>query len=157
MDGDDSPGVKIPPPTFFVLSYILGYLLQEKLPCGNHFIQNNPLSKVIGDVFIVASLVMGFSALFQFIKTHNTFITTKPATTLQTSGVYAISRNPMYTGLFFFYLGLTFMMGSWWHLILLPLLYWIFKKYIIKREEAYLQRKFGQEYLNYQAKVRRWL
>ena len=81
----------------------------------------------------------------------------KPATSLQTTGIYSITRNPMYVGLLFVYIGLTFLIGNLWNFIFFPLLVIFIQEYIIKREEKYLQHEFGQEYEMYKQRVRRWL
>ena len=63
----------------------------------------------------------------------------------------------MYASLVLVYLGLTCLMGNWWNIILLPLLLLVVQEYVIKREEKYLARKFGNEYMDYRQHVRRWL
>jgi Putative protein-S-isoprenylcysteine methyltransferase len=95
--------------------------------------------------------------LRQFFQSKNTLILIKPASSLQTNGIYRISRNPMYVGLGIIYLGLTCFFGNWWNIILLPLLFLIIQEFIIKREERYLGLEFGQQYEEYKKKVRRWL
>ena len=91
------------------------------------------------------------------MKTKNTPVIIKSASSLQTTGIYSVSRNPMYLSLLLIYTGLAFLIGNWWNIILLPLLFLVVQEYVIKREEKYLERRFGQEYLNYKLKVRRWL
>jgi protein-S-isoprenylcysteine O-methyltransferase Ste14 len=95
--------------------------------------------------------------MFEFVKSKNTVITAKPATSLQTTGIYSISRNPMYLGLVFIYLGLTFQFGNWWTIFLLPILIIVITYRVILPEERYLTRAFGDEYANYKKKVRRWI
>ncbi len=63
----------------------------------------------------------------------------------------------MYVSLLLVYTGLSFLIGNWWNLILLPLLVFIVQEYVIKREENYLDRRFGQQYADYKKRVRRWL
>jgi protein-S-isoprenylcysteine O-methyltransferase Ste14 len=63
----------------------------------------------------------------------------------------------MYISLCFIYIGLSFLIGNWWNFILLPVLFILVQEYIIKREEQYLEHRFGKEYLDYKSKVRRWL
>jgi protein-S-isoprenylcysteine O-methyltransferase Ste14 len=55
------------------------------------------------------------------------------------------------------YTGLSFLIGNWWNLVLLPFLFLVVQEYIIKREERYLDRRFGQEYTDYKSQVGRWL
>jgi protein-S-isoprenylcysteine O-methyltransferase Ste14 len=63
----------------------------------------------------------------------------------------------MYVGLLFVYLGITCFIGNWWNIILLPLLIFIMQAYVIKSEEKYLERAFGDEFIEYKKRVRRWL
>jgi len=96
-------------------------------------------------------------SLRQFFLTKNTLILIKPASSLQITGIYGITRNPMYVGLAILYLGITCLIGNWWNVILFPLLFIIVQEYIIKREEKYLELEFGKEYNDYKKTVRRWL
>ena len=84
-------------------------------------------------------------------------MTVWPASSLQTNGIYHITRNPMYLGLAIVYLGLSCLIGNWWNIILLPFLLLLVQQYIIKNEEKYLERRFGKEYAECRHKVRRWL
>jgi protein-S-isoprenylcysteine O-methyltransferase Ste14 len=113
--------------------------------------------KVVGIFFFIIAFFFLFRSLRQFFHSKNTVILIKPASTLQTSGVYGISRNPMYVGLTIVYFGITCFIGNWWNIILFPLLFLIVQEYIIKREEKYLEIEFGQQYKEYRRSVRRWL
>lgn len=152
----DSPGVYIPPPLFYVFTFIIAIIIQRKFPIDNYLFQQEWL-KITGIAFLVISLFFLVRSLRQFFKSKNTLILIKPATSLQTNGIYGITRNPMYVGLAIVYLGLSCILGNWWNFILFPILVLIVKEYIIKREERYLEREFGQKYTDYRSKVRRWL
>lgn len=153
---NDNPGIYIPPPLFYIAIFIVAIFIQRLLPLNKSFFYS-AASKVIGGALILVGLFFAFPALRQFFKTKNSLVTVNPANSLQTSGIYSISRNPMYVSLLLFYSGLSFIIGNWWNLILLPVVFLIVQEYIIKREEKYLCRRFGQEYFDYKAKVRRWL
>lgn len=152
----DNPGVHIPPPLIYAATFFASLFIQKRLPISKNFF-GSMTSVLIGWVAIGTSLFFAFPALVKFFRTKNTLITIKPANSLQTTGIYSISRNPMYTGLLFLYIGLSFLLGNWWNLILLPLLFFILQEYVIKREEQYLNRRFGKPYLDYKTKVKRWL
>ena len=152
----DSPGVYIPPPLFYVLTFIIAIFIQKKIPINNFLFQREWL-KISGLVFLVISLFFLVRSLRQFFQTSNTLVLIKPATSLQTDGIYGITRNPMYVGLAIVYLGLSCLIGNWWNFILFPILLLIIQEYVIKSEERYLEREFKQEYATYKTKVRRWL
>ena len=152
----DHPGVYIPPPLFYVVTFLASVLIQKLVPLDKVFFYSTAAT-IIGSISIVAGMFFNFPSLLQFFKTKNTVVTIKPANSLQTTGIYSVTRNPMYISLLLFYTGLAFMIGNWWNFILLPLLFIVVQEYIIKREEQYLERRFGQEYLDYKSRVRRWV
>ena len=152
----DSPGVYIPPPLFYVVIFLVALFLQKKFPINAMLFREQGM-KILGILFIVIALFFLIRSLRQFIKSKNTLVTMLPASSLQTKGIYQITRNPMYLGLAIVYLGLSCLIGNWWNMILFPFLLLLVQQYIIKREEKYLDRRFGKEYADYKHKVRRWL
>lgn len=152
----DSPGVYIPPPLFYVLIFVTSIYIQKRRPINNSVFQQQWI-KVVGLIFLAISLFFLIRSLRQFIQTKNTLILIKPASSLQTNGIYGVTRNPMYVGLAIVYLGLSCLLGNWWNFILFPILLIVVQQYIIKREERYLVREFGQKYVDYRSEVRRWL
>lgn len=153
----DSPAVFIPPPLFYVFIFLSSVILQGYFTIKSAFFFHSRIANIFGIIFILAGLVFDLSALRLFIKSKNTVVTVKPASSLQTTGIYSVSRNPMYTGLLLVYLGLAFIFGNWWTLILLPLLFLLVNYFIIFPEEKYLNRAFGDNYSEYKKKVRRWI
>ena len=152
----DSPGVYIPPPLIYALTFIAAIFIQKSVYIDDALFRLR-LTRGIGILFLIAAFFFLASSLAKFFKTRNTVILIKPASSLQTDGVYAISRNPMYVGLLFIYLGITCFIGNWWNIILIPLLTFIMQAYVIKSEEKYLERAFGNEFIEYKKRVRRWL
>jgi protein-S-isoprenylcysteine O-methyltransferase Ste14 len=150
------PGVYIPPPLFYILIFLASVFIQKKFPISDLLLRR-PGIKVTGVVFLIVALFFLARSLRQFFLTKNTIILIKPASSLQTTGIYGITRNPMYVGLAIIYLGIACFVGNWWTFILLPFLILIIQEYIIKREEKYLEIEFGQSFLNYKKNVRRWL
>jgi len=121
------------------------------------FFFHSPVANIIGIIIIITGLVFSIPALRQFIKSRNTLIPFRPAASLQTNGIYSASRNPMYTGLLFIYLGLALIFGNWWTIILFPVLVVLITYLIILPEERYLMRAFGSSFSDYKNKVRRWI
>lgn len=150
------PGVIIPPPLFYVLFYFTAVFIQKHFPINNSMFQFR-LIKIPAVLFFAAAAYFIFSSLILFYKTKNTVVLIKRATSLQTSGVYRLTRNPMYLGLALVYLAVVCLDGNWWHIILFPLLILFIQEYIIRKEEKYLELEFGTEYLKYKQQVRRWI
>lgn len=153
---EDNPGAPVPPPLLYAISLLAGYLIQSYLPLSSSIFQTISI-KIVTIILLIISLIISFFSIRQFWKSRNTLISIKPATSLQTSGIYQFTRNPMYVGLSSLYLSFSFFLGSWWYFILFPFLQLIIQEYNIKREERYLERAFGEDYQNYKRNVRRWL
>jgi protein-S-isoprenylcysteine O-methyltransferase Ste14 len=80
----------------------------------------------------------------------------RASTTLVIEGPFRFTRNPMYLGLTLIYVGIAFAANSAWLLGLTAPLLIVMHFGVIVREEAYLERKFGDAYLQYRKTVRRW-
>jgi protein-S-isoprenylcysteine O-methyltransferase Ste14 len=78
--------------------------------------------------------------------------TDRPVPRLTTAGPFGYSRNPAYLSLAMIYAGIAVLRNSLWAILFLPLVL-----YVIGREERYLERTFGEEYLAYRRRVRRWV
>jgi protein-S-isoprenylcysteine O-methyltransferase Ste14 len=81
----------------------------------------------------------------------------KPTTTIVRTGPYRFSRNPIYVAFSLFHLGLALWVDSAWLLATLLGAVALVHGVVIPREERYLERRFGAEYLAYKASVRRWV
>jgi protein-S-isoprenylcysteine O-methyltransferase Ste14 len=152
----DHPGVYIPPPLIYVLTFLAAIYAEKIYRIDDSMFHKQPV-KIAGIILLVIALFFLVRSLRQFLKSKNTLVTIKPSTTLESSGIYNITRNPMYVGLAIVYLGITCLVGNWWNIILFPLLLLVVQEYIIKSEEKYLERRYGQGYLDYKLRVRRWL
>jgi protein-S-isoprenylcysteine O-methyltransferase Ste14 len=81
----------------------------------------------------------------------------RPTTAIVTAGPYGLSRNPIYVGLTLVYLGLTSAFNTWWGVIMLVPILAVMHLGVVRREERYLERKFGEPYRAYCSRVRRYL
>jgi protein-S-isoprenylcysteine O-methyltransferase Ste14 len=80
----------------------------------------------------------------------------KPTTAIATDGPYRFTRNPIYLGMFLGLTGLAIGFNSLWILVAMVPFYFVIRHGVVAREEAYLERKFGEVYLGYKSRVRRW-
>jgi protein-S-isoprenylcysteine O-methyltransferase Ste14 len=81
----------------------------------------------------------------------------KPTTEIVESGPFRVTRNPLYLQMLLMCVGVAVILMDWWILVLTPVCAWLLQRLAILPEEAYLQRKFGDAYLAYKSRVRRWL
>jgi protein-S-isoprenylcysteine O-methyltransferase Ste14 len=112
---------------------------------------------VVGGALVVAGIALsiGFSRAFQ--KSGQDRHPNRPTPAVITTGLYRYSRNPAYLSLVLGQVGIALLLDNVWILLtLLPALV-IMHYGVIIREEAYLERRFGDEYLRYKSNVRRWL
>jgi len=146
--------VKFPPPLIFLLMMLFAYGINYYYPIN---IGVSSKIKYLGWFLVVSSicLVIYISRLFARIETH--IEPWKPTTAIISTGIYAYSRNPIYVAFCLIAIGVGIIVNSFWVLFsFLPsaaLVYFI----AIKKEEDYLQNKFGEEYFQYKNSVRRWL
>ena len=112
---------------------------------------------IAGFAIIALAGVIVVSAVLQFRRASTSFSDFAPATHLVTRGPYRLSRNPGYLALSLLYVGIGVAADNLWIVAgLVPIL--IVMHYgVIVREEQYLKRTFGEEYLQYKASVRRWV
>jgi len=154
MPAADTAGVLAPPPLIFAAALGAGWLLGLAVPCR---ILPAVLAPWAGGVPIVAALVLAGAALREMRRAGTAVDPYKPTTALIRSGPFAFSRNPLYLALVALSLGLTLFANTvWCALLLIPalvVLWWG----VVAREEAYLERRFGEDYRLYCAHTRRWL
>ena len=98
-------------------------------------------------------------AIFLFKKDKTTVnpINPEEATTLITTGIFSITRNPMYLGLFFVISSTVLFFGSWFGIIILIFFVWYINKFQIIPEEEAMEKLFGNKYNEYRKNVRRWI
>ena len=81
----------------------------------------------------------------------------EPITAIIATGPYAVSRNPMYVTAIVVYVGIAFVVNMVWLIATLPFGIGLLYYGVIAREESYMEKVFGDEYLKYKARVRRWI
>ena len=81
----------------------------------------------------------------------------RPSTTIVGTGPYRLTRNPIYLGMMLGLIGLAVALNSLWLLLPVAPFALVIRYGVVAREEAYLERKFGDVHLSYKSRVRRWL
>ena len=111
----------------------------------------------VGVPFMILSLMLFFASTRRFKRAGTPVPGNKPTTAIVRSGPYRFSRNPIYLAFSVLVLGIACWRSSIWLLGTLAAAVSLMSFVVIPREERYLQRRFGAEYLAYKATVRRWL
>jgi len=155
-DSKDSAGIRIPPPLYFFACLGFGLILEYFFPI--HLLSISLIPRVIGGCALaLISLYFAVSGFIALIKNKTPFDTAKSTVKIVISGAYRFSRNPLYLSLLLLLFGIAFFKLSLWLFLTVPVLFILFLFKAVKPEENYLSQKFGKEYLEYSAKVRRWI
>ena len=156
MTARDVPGVIAPPPLIYLGFLFAGWGL-GRLIVTPGFGLDGDIRRGLAVVLVIGGLTLEAMALGLFRRLGTPPQPWKPATALATGGVYRFSRNPIYLGFTLIYAGFAVAMDSPVALAgLLPCLI-VIDRFVVAREERYLDVKFGQEWRAYRAQVRRWL
>jgi len=156
MKTKDNAGVHVPPPFIYAVVFGLAMIAKSQFPIDIQLLSSHQIH-ILDWVLIIFAFGILIPGLWRFWRSKNTLITFRPAKSLQTTGIYAYTRNPMYLALLVLYVGLACLSENCWALIFLPVLFVIIQNYIIYPEERYLERAFGEEFKIYKSKVRRWI
>jgi len=146
----------VPVPWVFVLTYLLGVVLESVRP-GVAPPDAARASLIVGGLLFAAGAAIMAWALLIFRRARTTTVPGMPSARLVTWGPYRFSRNPMYVGLFLAYLGEAGLLKQIWPVLVLPLTLAYLNWTVIPVEEARLQQVFQDEYDAYRSRVRRWI
>jgi protein-S-isoprenylcysteine O-methyltransferase Ste14 len=150
----DAPNVRIIPPLVYLAGLAIGFLVSLWMPFR---LVSYLVAWPLGGVLVACGAVLAASAVLKFKGVGTTVRPDRAASTLVIAGPYRITRNPMYLGLAVVYVGIAIAGQSVWAVILLPLVLMAIQRYAIEPEEAFLKRRFGDDYVDYTTRVRRWI
>ena len=151
----DASGVIIRPPLAWGLAVIAGLALNWLVPLP--FLPADVPSGSVGAMAFVFALALFAWAIVTIGGAGSNVPTNRPTTTIVESGPYRFTRNPIYVAMFLALIGLAVAFDSLWPFITLVLFALVIRYGVVAREEAYLERKFGEVYRGYRSRVRRWV
>ena len=146
--------LKIPPPILVIILITSIYFSSDKLD-----LISIPYRTLFSIVILSIGLLIIINPVVKFIKSKTTVnpVEFKNVEKLVTSGIYKYSRNPMYLGMIMIIISTTVYYLNFYSLLTPFIFYFWINRFQIKREEVFLEEKFGQEYLSYKTKTRRWI
>jgi len=154
---ENGPGATLPPTIIFVAGFLVALLAHSGSPLPIAGSSRDELRLPIG-LFAVAVGVGLFAwALWVFAAARTGILLQRPARCVVDSGPYAWSRNPMYVAFVTAYVGIALLANTVWPVVILPVVIFMLQRQVIQREERYLVRTFGDDYLAYCRRVRRWV
>ena len=154
-DTADNAQVIIRPPLAWGLAVIAGLALNWLVPFP--LLPPNLPARWLGAVVFVLALALVAWAIVTMTRAGSNVPTNRPTTTIVESGPYRLTRNPIYLGMFLGLIGLAIAFNNLWLLLMLMPFALVIRYGVVAREEAYLDRKFGDVYRGYRSRIRRWL
>jgi protein-S-isoprenylcysteine O-methyltransferase Ste14 len=144
----DRAGVFAPPPLIFAAAFFLGWFARNWLPRYQSVIAGATLVLVCAAIIAWATIML---------RAHTHVDPYQPTTALVTTGPFQFTRNPLYLSMTIGYVAASLWTASMTSIALLPPAIVILHFGVTRREERYLEGKFGDAYREYCRRVRRWV
>ncbi len=155
--GEDHAHAPVIPPVVFAAAVLVALALRVLVPVRLVPASLDHPADVLGGATATAGGALASWALATFLRARTTPIPNRPARALVTAGPYRFSRNPMYVGLSGVLTGLALIWNTAWLVAVLPPVWLVLTRFVILPEEAYLTRRFGDDYRAFLARTRRWI
>jgi protein-S-isoprenylcysteine O-methyltransferase Ste14 len=150
----DSPGVVVFPPVLFGATLVAGLILHWLRPVA---VLPALVARLVGIVVLVASGLLVRSAEAAMRRAGTDPRPDHPSLAIVADGPFRFTRNPMYVGTTGLYLAVSLLVNALWPLVLLLPMLAVLHWGVVRREERYLEGKFGEPYRLYRLRVRRWV
>lgn len=153
--GHNETGIKLIPPVAFVIALAMAWIAERVVPLPTGL--PGAFRLPVGVIAIAATVAFVVYLFFDFRRRGTEYRVEIIPKTLVTDGAFAWSRNPGYVAMVIGTLAFTLVMDNLWVVPATIVAAWIVQREVIVREEALLEREFGDGYRRYRARVRRWL
>ena len=146
--------LKIPPPILVLILGISNYFSSKKID-----LINLPNQTLLSILMLFIGILILIIPVSNFVKSKTTIdpIKFKKVNNLVTSGIYKYSRNPMYLGLLMIIISTSIFYLTIFSITTPFIFYFWINRFQIEREEIFLTKKFGQKYISYKSKTRKWI
>lgn len=153
----ETAGVIGRPILFVPATLLAGLILDRLLPLPFAVSIDGGLRWLAAAILILTGVALFAAGVRNFSRADTPLPTNQPARMLVTTGIHRRTRNPVYLGFLLIYVGIGVAAQSPWGLLLALPLALVIHYGVVMREEAYLDRRFGDAYREYKGRVRRWL
>lgn len=151
----DKTDFLIPPVALFYFYTVFAAAFGWPLASNQRFFQSTPVA-CLGVGFCLGGVLILVLGLMSFGQSFRIGIDVDQPGRLVTTGIFAVSRNPIYVGFFVFLVGQLLVFPSWVPLIYLVAGTWLFHRQVL-REEEFMRQRYGREYAEYCSHVRRYV
>ncbi len=142
-------------PPFVALFYIFVALILGRIVITPLVVPQ--VLRYVGLAFTFIGFLFGVGAFIEFRKARTTLNPHGSVKTLVMNGIYRFTRNPIYFGFLLMVIGFPLNYGHFWGILTAPFYITTMNRLVIEKEEAYLEKKFKEQYTGYRSRVRRWL
>lgn len=154
----DAAAILIFPPAVPLLTILAGIAFDWLFPFNSSLIPQAPTRYWVGGGIIIAAVyLLGFQAVMAIRRSGQTENPYKKTTKIIVSGPFRLTRNPMYLQMVLACIGFAVLLSNIWILVFTPVCALALHFLVILPEESYLEKKFGDAYLDYKRRVRRWI
>ncbi len=154
MTEKELTGIRVPPVLHFLSFLVVGILLERVRPAP--FLPTAAARWLGAGIMGLAFVTLAWAGL-HFRRANTTYDHHVHSTAMVSKGPFRISRNPIYLALAGLMIGLACRGNSLWLLAMVVPPFIVFDRWVVPKEEAYLERMFGDAYRRYLGNVRRWL
>ena len=155
---NDHAKVRVFPPAIPLITILLGVALKYAIPIDTGFAPEAIVRYSLGGLIVVGAILgLGWRSVRLLRASGQSENPWKPTTEIIQRGPFRITRNPMYLQMILVCVGFSIILWNVWIFLLIPVCICMLQRLVILPEEAYLERKFGEQYLAYKRRVRRWI
>jgi protein-S-isoprenylcysteine O-methyltransferase Ste14 len=151
QENPDGPAVPTPPPMIVLGGVALAWILQQVFP-----VQLGPPAPELGYIVICVGAALTGWGLIALIRAGNDPRPDKPDAAFVPTGPFRFGRNPIYSGFLLVLSGMALIWGTLWGWVAVGAVFLALQFLVVQREEAYLASRFGDAYVEYKNRVRRW-
>ena len=151
----DTAGVIAPPPLITFAALAIGFVLEWAVPLAT--LPAPDARRAAGTAIALIAALAPFDSFRRFRRAGTHIEPNRETTALVTDGLYGVSRNPIYLSMLIGVVAVGLAAGSLWVIMMAAPLMAVLDRGVVRREERYLDRKFGEAYRSYRARVRRWV
>lgn len=157
LSNTETADVVMRPPLLFVCALLFGFALDHLLPVQFPLPRSDLIHRIVAACLFLMGIAIFAASIRNFARSATPVPGNQPTRVLVTTGIHGWSRNPIYVGMFFMYCAIGTAVRSPSILLLVLPLAIIIRYGVVAREEAYLEKRFGDTYRDYKGLVRRWL
>lgn len=153
----DTSGIRFPPPLYYLIGLLVGYGMYWLLPVRLSKPGYRLIVYTLGASWVLLAVLLFGWSLHTLHKAGTSPNPMRATSALALDEPYTLSRNPIYLSMAMLCIGISLLSNMLWPLLSVPVVLVIIDRIVIRKEESYLEAKFGDEYRYYKKRVRRWI